>query len=116
MSKADLDQIQARAEAAAAAVGEEWAWDDGTLIDLCRHESPIGIECTWASGSPAAPHIAGMDPMTTLALVAELRVLREVVQAVKGAGHGGPDSLHWDPECGQCRTIAAYDKVTGEHQ
>ncbi len=73
----DLDAIQARAEAAAEAVGEEWSWDDGILIDLCRHESPIGIECTWASGSPAAPHIAGMDPQTTLALVAELRAAQE---------------------------------------
>lgn len=99
----DLDAIQARAQTAADAVGEEWSWDDGTLIDLCRHESPIGIECSWTSGSPAAPHIAQMDPKTTLALVAELRAAREVVEACRET-----TSINEVD-----RALAAYDKVVG---
>lgn len=116
---ADLDVIQARAKAAADAVGEEWSWDDGTLIDLCRHESPIGIECTWASGSPAAPHIAQMDPKTTLALVAELRAHRQawavagpIVEGLRPM-HGRTAKAHSSP-CAACRFVAAVDKLTEE--
>ena len=103
----DLDAIQALAEAASAAVGDEWSWDDGTLIDLCRHESPIGIECTWASGSPAAPHIAQMDPKTTLGLVAELRLAREVVEEYRNNRlHLMRNGIITLPSV----TLAAYDK------
>jgi hypothetical protein len=46
------------------------------------------------------------------ALVAELRAARAVVEATRDVGHG-PTTLHWNPQCAQCRAIAAYDKVVG---
>ncbi len=45
-------------------------------------------------------------------LVAELRAAWEVIEATRDVGHG-PSAMHWNPQCAQCRAVAAYDKVTG---
>jgi hypothetical protein len=82
----DLDAIEARAKGTG--IMRTHAWSVGDSIDPARLEADvfeiedeIGV-IAWADSESAARHIAGMDPATTLALVAELHAAREVIAAV----------------------------------
>lgn len=94
----DLDAIQARAEEksksidAAIAHLQHDASDDQVVARLRAWKSEVADE---------------------IGLAAELSAAREVVEASREVGHG-PTSLHWNPQCIQCRALAAYDKLTEE--
>lgn len=95
MSTLNLDAIKARAEAAAEeAEGNHWStthngdreipkvWGNdeaGEAIAIMTGFLPI------SAGIPVAEHIAGMDPSTTLALVAEIERLRAELEATSEA-------------------------------
>jgi hypothetical protein len=103
--RADLDAAEARAKAAAAeGYGGEWCWDGGTLVDE-DHDEAVGISRDRAAPTSAGAHIAGMDPPTTLALVAELRPARQVVEKYR--------QLCADLGFVPAAALAAYDKAAG---
>jgi hypothetical protein len=126
----DLDAVQARAEAA---MSGPWEYRRFRLAPGVVKPTPDGKATDYViaqmvnAGKDTAEHIAGMDPQTTLALVAELRAAREVierqgvllsatrgvVEATREVGHG-PSAMHWSPSCIQCQALTAYEKVTGE--
>lgn len=88
----DLDAIEARAKAATPGPwrlsemnpGEVWAvrdpadWDALLVATTATRLNPADVDNT--------PHIAGMDPEQTLALVAEVRELRVEVTNLTAAG------------------------------
>jgi len=156
----DLDAIAARAEAATAgpwgisakasdaliAYARVRISSDGTVTDISESERDhYGGPVIAESMHPAdREHIAGLDPQTVLALVAELREcqdacgnweavarvhqdeairarqmdaeLRAARDAIEAAKQCGcgPSGGEFTRKCPLCVAIAAYDKVTGE--
>lgn len=105
----DLDAIEALANAAtpgpweASVLGSEGyavTGPQGSIPGRHRLRAPRVARCgheAWDTDKANAAHIAGMDPATTLALVAEVRALRAKVEAIEALFSGGPDT--------SCRTV-----------
>ncbi len=77
--------------------------DDGFAYDCCSVVAETAHELL-------ATHVAGMDPATALALVAELRAARTVVALAPGHRHPV------DRRCALAESLAAYDAVIGGAQ
>jgi hypothetical protein len=117
----DLDEIEARAKAATPG---PWRADEdseetgrGVTDDAVEHW--IFFATNPAPSEADTAHIAGMDPQTTLALVAELRAAREFRDAVRSAlapgrwrGFDGPDGVSTHEVTADVATaLEAYDRV-----
>ena len=77
--------------------------DDGFVYDCCSVVAETAHELL-------ATHVAAMDPVTTLALVAELRAARKVVALAPAHRHP------LDRPCALAESLAAYDAVIGGEQ
>lgn len=111
---ADLDAIQARADAA---IPGPWIVDDDppTVYPVVRADGHAVAGCSTSGlgkwpGLPNAEHIAGLDPQITLALVAELRAAREVIEVARTYwSHEGHDLAQCTMPL--CQAVVAYDKA-----